>query len=581
MFLAIVLSLGVVLTFSLVFDMGAPPEDTGSEPTAQQTETVEDQSPEQSEPSEDRAAQDNDTTSGDQSQSAQDTDEASPEPREVAEVSGDTVAFETEKLRGYFTLEGARLQSLKVKGYSKLHQPDKAYDLVAQEGRGLYVETGYPEPVVRDLTFQRLETEDPHRYTFETTLPSGLKLRKEYRFDPEEDYRLHVDVQVHNPTDESQSMENLGFEDENSGSLALFWGPGFGRERAERGFLDNPYVYYWKNGGMDSLAPEGGGYGQIIGFGGGEEDQEGPNIVEGPLDWTGPSSRYFTVSSVPDQSYDYLALEQELYSKAEQNFTTWSGYEGFDLRANETRRFQFDLHMGPKNYYELQEFQDGMEESMNFWFSWLYLPQAMLWVLHTVYSVIPNYGIAIIILSFLIKFMLYPLTKKGLVSMRKMRELQPEMKRIQEEYEDDKEKQQEKMIEFYQEHDLNPLGGCLPLLLQVPFFIALYSILRYGIELRGAPFFLWITDLSAMDPYYIMPVLMGVLMFFQQKYTMSSGGGGSMGQQQQMMMYIMPPMMTFFFLSFPVGLVLYFMTNSGVTVLQYWLIDKSMEAEET
>jgi len=148
--------------------------------------------------------------------------------------------------------------------------------------------------------------------------------------------------------------------------------------------------------------------------------------------------------------------------------------------------------------------------------------------------------------------------------MQKMKKLQPKMKEIQDKYSDDQEKLNEKLMEFYSEHNVNPIGGCLPMILQLPIFIALYRMLEYSIELRGAPFAFWVTDLSAKDPYYILPVVMGVLMFFQQWYTMSASSGGAMGQQQQMMMYVMPVVFVFLFMSFPVGLVLYWMTNRSM-----------------
>lgn len=568
MFLALVLSLGVVLVFSFLIDPGSAPEEPAEQPPAE--EEVVDEPAADTDPEPEPVADTEPTP---------DTDpEPIPEDRAVVEVTSDTVPFETDVLKGYFTLEGARLQSIKTKDFPKLDDRDEPYDMVADpEGRGLFVELGYPEPVLRNREFQQLETDDPNRYVFETRLDNGLLIRKEYFFNPEEPYRASLDVRLHNPTGENLQLNRLNFPEDTGGdgSLALFWGPGFGMERAERGFLDMPYIYYWLDGGMSYLAPEGGGYGSMIPFMGGGDDENGSQVA-GPLDWTAPSSRYFLVAAVPEQPFNQLVMERELYAEADQDFTSWSVYEPLQLIENETQRFSFDLYLGPRNYYRLQDFHSGMEDAMNYWFTFLSLP--MLWVLHYIHAVIPNFGIAIIILCFLIKFMLYPLTKKGLVSMRKMRDLQPEMKKIQEEYSDDKEKQQEKMIEFYQEHNLNPVGSCLPMLLQIPFFIALYSILRYDIALRGAHFFLWIDDLSAMDPYYILPVLMGVLMFFQQRYTMSSGGGTT-GQQQKMMMWIMPPMMTFLFLSFPVGLVLYFMCNSGVTMLQYWLIDQTTEDE--
>ncbi len=324
---------------------------------------------------------------------------------------------------------------------------------------------------------------------------------------------------------------------------------------------------------MEYLSPQGGGY---FSFLTGGDDEDSPySTVSGPVEWSAVSNRYFIAAVVPETPFRTLFLNTE---QGGDTFTAWSAREDFELAPRETRTFRHRLFLGPKRYSTLQSFHSGLESTLNYgWFTILTLP--LLIGLRWIYMVIPNYGIAIILLSVLIKVILYPLTKKGLVSMQRMKELQPKMKEIQEKYEDDREKMNEKLMEFYQEHNVNPVGGCLPMLLQLPIFIALYRMLEYSIELRGATFALWVTDLSAPDPYYVLPVLMGVLMFFQQRYTMTATGGGTMGQQQQMMVYFMPIMFVFLFMNFPVGLVLYWMTNSAATVGQYWLINRSMEQE--
>lgn len=310
---------------------------------------------------------------------------------------------------------------------------------------------------------------------------------------------------------------------------------------------------------------------------GGDEDDSPYQFKRGPIEWTSISSRYFAATIIPQTRADMMFVNTE---HGADTFTAWTGQAPFSLDAGNSRVFEYDLYLGPKEYDVLQEVYPGLEATLNYgWFTFLARP--LLWSLNWIYALIPNYGIAIIVLSILIKVALYPLTKKGLTSMQKMKELQPELQELQDKYSDDKEKLNQKMMEFYQEHELNPLGGCLPMLLQLPIFIGLYRMLEYSIELRGAPFMLWVTDLSSKDPYYILPVVMGIVMFFQQKYTMTASAmGGSTGQQQKMMMYFMPVMFVFLFMNFPVGLVLYWMTNSLVTLIQYALINRSLEAAD-
>lgn len=570
MFLALVLSIGVIMVFSYfqqpVKKSQAPPEKTTTAPSDTAPETT---------PALQTAEQPQDTTPAPPSdETPQDTLPAQPE--QVAET-GDTVPFQTETLRGYFSLRGARLGSAKLKNYYRIDQPDKHYDLVNNDGHGYMFEIGYPRLRLNQQTFRRLKTQNDRRFHFRTRV-GDIVVDKMYEFDPDRPYQYSLRITLTNRGEEPITMDQIDYSRgrEGVGGSALRWGPGFGRARDVKTQLDQVYWYYGKNDEMDYLGLQGGGGFWGMFTGGSDDGDTEHQFVRGPIEWSAVSSRYFIAAVIPRQgTFDSLFLNTE---QGSDTFTAWSTHADFVLGAGDSNDFEYDLYLGPKEYYSLQSFHSGLESTLNYgWFTILALP--LLWTLNAVYGMIPNYGVAIIILSVLIKVILYPLTKKGLVSMQKMRELQPEMKKIQEKYKDDKEKLNQKLMEFYQENNMNPLGGCMPMLLQLPIFIGLYRMLEYSIELRGAPFMLWVTDLSSKDPYYILPVLMGIIMFFQQKYTMSVGAtGGAMGQQQQMMMYVMPVVFVFMFMNFPVGLVLYWMTNSMATVIQYWLINRSMES---
>lgn len=238
----------------------------------------------------------------------------------------------------------------------------------------------------------------------------------------------------------------------------------------------------------------------------------------------------------------------------------------FTLNTGGEASCGFKLYFGPKDVSILEKSGYDLVKVVDFGFFKL-LAKPLHLVLNFFYSYIGNYGIAIILLTIILKLIFWPLTQKSYVSMRAMQTLQPEMKKLRDKYSSDKETLNKKMMELYKEHRVNPLGGCLPMLVQIPVFFALYKVLLDTIELRHAPFAFWITDLSIKDPYYITPVVMGVTMFIQQKMSPST-----MDPIQAKMMMAMPVVFTFLFLNFPSGLVIYWLVNNLLTILQQYLI---------
>jgi len=193
----------------------------------------------------------------------------------------------------------------------------------------------------------------------------------------------------------------------------------------------------------------------------------------------------------------------------------------------------------------------------------------MLWLLKFFYNLIHNYGVAIILLTIVIKLILYPLTHKSFKSMKEMQKIQPKITALREKYKDNKEMLNKEIMTLYRTQKVNPLGGCLPMLLQIPVFFALYKVLLDSIELRHAPFIFWIQDLSAKDPYYITPILMGASMFIQQKMTPQVGD-----PTQAKLMLMLPIVFTFMFLNFPSGLVIYWLVNNLLSIAQQFYINK-------
>lgn len=226
------------------------------------------------------------------------------------------------------------------------------------------------------------------------------------------------------------------------------------------------------------------------------------------------------------------------------------------------------MYLGPIDYRIFRKYNVELQRMMDF--GWLFIrpiSKVSLLLFTFLYEIIPNYGVVIIIFSILVKILVFPLTKKFWASMHAMQELTPKMQEIKEKYKDDPEKMNKKIMNLYKENKVNPLGGCFPMLLQMPVFYALFVILRTTIELRGAPFMLWIQDLSVMDPYMVLPGLMSLTMLVQQRAQMKD-------PRQRPMAIIMPIMFFFLFRSFPAGLTLYWTLFNIFSILQTELIHK-------
>ena len=199
------------------------------------------------------------------------------------------------------------------------------------------------------------------------------------------------------------------------------------------------------------------------------------------------------------------------------------------------------------------------------------LAAPLLDLLRWIYKYVGNYGVAIIILTIIVRLVLFPLTLKGMKSMKRMQQLAPRMKKLQEKYKNNKEKLNQEMMAMYRKNKVNPLGGCLPMLLQLPVFFALYSSLSSAVELRHAPFLFWINDLSQPDGLGITPLLRGVSMFFQQKLTPQSA---MMDPTQAKIMQMLPIIFTFFTFTFPAGLTIYWLTSNCLSILQQLVLNR-------
>jgi len=288
--------------------------------------------------------------------------------------------------------------------------------------------------------------------------------------------------------------------------------------------------------------------------------------------WFGAIQHHFVTAIVPapgtQQNYEVsLSGESDLTTLARGIGTV------VPVAAGESHSFSTTLFLGPKMQSQLEQIDKSLKLTVDY--GWLtILSQPLFMVLSFVFGIVGNWGVAIIAVTILIKLVFYKLTESSGRSMAKMRNLQPRIKAMQERYKDDKQAQSQAMMELYKTEKVNPAAGCLPILIQMPFFLSFYWVLLESVEMRQAPFALWITDLSVRDPFFILPLIMGAAMFFQQKLNPQVGD-----PIQVKVMQIMPIMFTAFFAFFPSGLVLYWVTNTLLSIAQQWKINKVVEEE--
>ncbi len=309
----------------------------------------------------------------------------------------------------------------------------------------------------------------------------------------------------------------------------------------------------------------------------GEINKDSPETEEtreGGIGWVALQDKYFISALIPDVSDDAGIAEGrvKVLPRGEKVFS--AGVVVDSLQGSQVSNYR--LYAGPKSYNGLRELNVGLEDTIDFgWFiygSWALVRAVALplfSVLSFLYDYTHNYGFAIILLTIGVKILFAPLTYKAYVSMKAMSKLQPKMMEIQKKYKDDKQKMNIEVMNLYKNEKVNPVGGCLPILLQMPVFISLFNILYMTVELRQAPFMLWISDLSLPDPFFVLPVLMGVSMFIQQKIQPTP-----MDPRHAKIMLMLPFFLTFIFLNFASGLVLYWVVNNVLTIAQQYITEQ-------
>ena len=417
----------------------------------------------------------------------------------------------------------------------------------AKAGRyALATEFGDATPSLTSYDDYEFVERDGSRVVMRRLCEDGLEVTKELTFSQDK-YLVTLALQVKNTA--SQPIQGQ--------ARVLTFAPA---EQVKRGFFSPPKDFI----SLLSVIDDKFSQKEVFKV----EPQEVPGSE---LLWSGFATNYFMLAVAPkNTSETKLITERPSENMVEARITAFNQR----LMPGETHRFEYACYVGPKQEDALIAAEHKFDLSRDFgWFS--SIARMLVRVLNFFYKYVHNYGVAIIIVTIIIKILLLPLTQKSYKSMKAMQALQPEIKLLREQHGNDKNLINQKMMELYKKHKVNPASGCLPLLLQLPIFIAFYRALYVSIEMRHTPFFGWIQDLSAPDPYYITPILMGATMVLTQKMTPTSAD-----PMQAKMMMAMPVVFTFLFLNFPSGLVIYWLINNILTIFQQLYINRPEKGEQ-
>jgi YidC/Oxa1 family membrane protein insertase len=484
------------------------------------------------------------------------------EPVNLPAQKGRDIFVDTGKYQAVISETGGGVKSFKLKNYRETAAPDaELKELVTTESYidlPLYFTWGV-EPkraqiplFVADQQTIAVEAGESKTLTMTAQLSSGLQVTRRMTFSPDS-YLIKMSVDIYNfsetPLQGSSylSLTNLPFS--STAQRYLFSGPVT--------LLDEK---------LHEIKPS--------------ELEKAEKILTGNITWAAYGGTYFMTGVIPEnQSSQTLKLSAE----GDMINTLLISPEEI-IPAAGRLQYNYQVYFGPKRITTLQEAGNDLDRIVNFgWFDKLAKPA--LFLLNFFYGYVGNYGIAIILVTILIKLLFWPIAQKGLKSMKNMQKIQPKMAKLKEKYKNDKERLNQEMMGLYKTYKVNPLGGCLPMVLQIPVFFALYKVLLQSIELRHAPFMLWITDLAAPDrlmigidiPYLggipVLTLLMGGSMFVQQRMTPSPADA----TQANIMMFL-PVIFTFMFLNFASGLVLYWLVNNLLSIGQQYLINKQAAA---
>lgn len=568
---AALLSLAVLIGWQLAF----PPPEPPVPPPVEETAPAAEEQAAAPEPSRDRRAEPSPAEQTAEPVAAEEAEPAPPEPtRELIEASSEeTVVVEENGIRATFSNRGAQLVSWELLEHLDSHGGN--VDLVRRREKGPYFfgltgPSDRASPFNERLFVHRIERDDEgrERLVFRYSGADG-EVRKSFRF--RANGLLEVELEV-------SGQDGWG----------LVLGPGI--RNPELAELENRFArragVYLLDDEVEQIEPQGAESAVELGGRG--------------LGWFGLEDTYFLAVLIPDETADEIVYLPNLVVPGDEGVNRFRRLEGppedeDDELIRELElvvypgapAFRATAYLGAKNYDRLDALGHSLKQTVDLGI-FGFLARPLLWALLWIYDhVIGNYGWAIVLLTLLVRLVLFPLTHKSTVSMKKMQALNPQIQAIRQKYRpklkdkkgrpnaDMQRKMNEEIMGLYKKEGVNPAGGCLPMLLQMPVLFAFYSLLQAVVELRHAPWLLWIQDLSAHDPYYVLPIVMGVTQYLQQKLTPTAGD-----PMQRRIMMLMPAFFTILFLKFPSGLVLYWFTSNLWTIGQTaitnrWLSDES------
>jgi YidC/Oxa1 family membrane protein insertase len=297
-----------------------------------------------------------------------------------------------------------------------------------------------------------------------------------------------------------------------------------------------------------------------------EDDKLSVDVTNG---WVAMLQHYFVTALIPsskEEQYNYYTLNPNNKSYVIGAITPTK-----NIAVGSNEKISHRFYVGPKLQKEISQLAEGLELTVDYGVFW-FLAKPVYWLLDYIHTYVNNWGWSIVLVTLVLKLLFFKLSAAGYRSMANMRQVQPRLLSIRERYKDDRARLNQAMMELYKEEKINPLGGCFPILVQIPVFISLYWVLLESVELRQADFVLWINDLSAADPYFVLPLLMGITMFVQQKLNPAP-----MDPVQAKVMSVLPVVFTVFFAFFPSGLVLYWVVNNALSIAQQWVITRNIE----
>jgi len=494
----------------------------------------------------------------DSGQSTTQAGDSSNEQSTVQSQVQQLVQVDTDVIRVMIDTRGGVIRSLKLKKYpTSLEQPDDWLELIHSDSDSVYiVQSGLRNKAEKAPTHHSIYRSEQTTYQLadgddELVVPmywnlDGVEVVKTYHF-RRGDYLIDLKHRIDN-----QSQ--------------LDWQGSEYRQIQRSRPLETSRLLYTYTGSV--YYNEETKY-EKVDF---DDMEEGQLKLESKGGWIAMIHHYFLSAWVPGQEETNLVYTIANTRRNPSTYTIGLRSENRVAPTGGSAEFSSQLFVGPKIVKRLEEISPGLELTVDYGVL-TFLSKPLYWLLSWYHSFVGNWGLAIILLTLTVKAVFYKLSETSYRSMAKMRKVSPRLKTLKERYGDDRQKMNQAMMELYKTEKINPMGGCLPILVQIPVFIALYWALLESVDLRQAPFIFWIKDLSVMDPYFVLPVLMGISMVIQQRLNPPPPD-----PIQAKIMMALPFVFTIFFAFFPSGLVLYWVVNNVLSITQQWIITRRIEA---